>query len=483
MLRVFSRVVRCLLLAGLALAAGWSGAQPAGERRVALLIGNANYPRAPLANAVNDVRLMEATLKEVGFEVIKAENAGRRDMQRLIREFGDRLRQSGGVGLFYFAGHGVQVRGNNYLIPVDADIRAEDEVAFDSIDAQAVLEKMETARNRVNLVILDACRDNPFARTRSMAAGLATMNAPSGSLVAYATAPGSVASDGDGSNGLYTQHLAAAMRMPGLPVEEVFKQVRTAVRRASQGQQTPWENTALEGQFFFRAPAPVAPEGAAMQSAAVERLVAERLAAERAAMERAAAERPAAQPLAAAQARPPAAAPPAAAPPAEAPAARAPAGRGVLVVRDRLTGQEREIAVEPQKAPDGSTRWTSGDHVGADGRARAVRLGNNVASVQSGSLWRFPLRAGSSGSASVIVDQQYPGTLTWKVVADGADSAIEGRLEYDLTGSSSQGMRKGTWSATFRGPAQVPSGFKVEMRGYLGGSDLTAGELREAAAR
>jgi uncharacterized caspase-like protein len=230
-----------------------AAAQVAGENRLALVIGNATYKSSPLTNPVNDARLMEQSLKDAGFTVIKAENASRRDMQRLIRDFGDKLKQSGGVGLFYFAGHGVQVRGNNYLIPVDADIKSEDEVAYDSIDAQSILEKMESAKNRMNLIVLDACRDNPFAKnSRSASAGLATMSAPSGSLVAYSTAPGSVASDGSGKNGLYTEQFARALQQPGLAVEEVFKQVRAAVRRASNNQQTPWENTALEGQFYFK---------------------------------------------------------------------------------------------------------------------------------------------------------------------------------------------------------------------------------------
>jgi Caspase domain len=236
-----------------------ANAQVQDESRLALLIGNANYKSSPLQNPVNDVRLMEKALTEAGFTIIKAENASRREMQRMVRDFGERLKQSGGVGLFYFAGHGVQVKGANYLVPVDADIRAEDEVAFDSIDAQSVLEKMETAKNRINLLILDACRDNPFAKgSRSGSTGLATMSAPSGSLVAYSTSPGSVASDGAGNNGLYTQHLAAVMRMPDMPIEEVFKRVRANVRKDSANQQTPWENTALEGNFYFKkSPPPV----------------------------------------------------------------------------------------------------------------------------------------------------------------------------------------------------------------------------------
>ena len=260
------------------------GVHAATESRLALLIGNSSYKNSPLVNPVNDVRLMEVALKESGFTVIKAENASIRDMRRLVRDFGDKLKATGGVGLFYFAGHGVQVRGENFLVSTDSDIRNEDEVADDSINANVVLEKMQSAGNRVNLVILDACRNNPFAvRSRTAVSGLANMSAPSGSLVAYSTAPGSVASDGSGKNGLYTEHLAKVIRQPGLPVEEVFKQVRAAVRRDSNNQQTPWENTALEGQFFFRSPAPQvaapAPEPAPVAAPVVARPTAPDLAA------------------------------------------------------------------------------------------------------------------------------------------------------------------------------------------------------------
>lgn len=252
--------LRCYLLL-LCWAISWLPviAFAAAESRLALVIGNAAYKSSPLANPVNDARLMELALKEAGFTVLKAENASIREMRRLVRDFGDRLKTSGGVGLFYFAGHGVQVRGENFLVSTDSDIRNEDEVADDSVNASVVLEKMQTAGNRMNIIILDACRDNPFAnKSRSAANGLATLSAPSGSLVAYATAPGSVASDGRGGNGLYTHYLVNAIRQPGLPIEEVFKQVRAAVRRDSSNQQTPWENTALEGQFYFREPVAVA---------------------------------------------------------------------------------------------------------------------------------------------------------------------------------------------------------------------------------
>lgn len=248
---------RRLLLAAIALGFVNASAQINTESRLALIIGNASYKSSPLSNPVNDARLMDKVLKDAGFTTVKAENASIREMRRLIRDFGDKLKASGGVGLFYYAGHGVQVRGENFLVSTDSDIRNEDEVADDSVNVNVILDKMQSAGNRMNLIILDACRNNPFAsKSRSSASGLASINAPSGSLVAYATAPGSVASDGKGQNGLYTEYLAKAMQQPGLAVEEVFKQVRTAVRIGSNNQQTPWENTALEGQFYFKAPLP-----------------------------------------------------------------------------------------------------------------------------------------------------------------------------------------------------------------------------------
>ena len=222
------------------------------EKRFALIIGNAAYSSAPLANPVNDVRAMSRSLRSAGFDVVAAENVGRIELLRLVRDFGNKLLNSGGVGLFYFAGHGLQIKGRNYLVPVDAQVTGEDEASYDSMDADFVLQKMGEAKNRVNIIILDACRNNPFVKTRAAGGGgLAQMDAPVGSLVAYATAPGSVASDGAGANGLYTQHLVSAIAQKGLAVEEVFKQVRANVRRDSQGKQIPWENTALEGQFFF----------------------------------------------------------------------------------------------------------------------------------------------------------------------------------------------------------------------------------------
>lgn len=238
-------LVGCLLLGPAA------AAIPKAEPRHALVVGNANYDTAPLLNSVNDATAVAKVLKKAGFEVDLQLNATQKQLQDAVTAFGDRLR-GGGAGLFYFAGHGVQIKGRNFLMPVGSAIKREDEVPYKAVDVQQILDKMETARNRVNVVILDACRDNPFARSsRSGSGGLSQMDAPIGSLVAFATSPGSVASDGAGANGLYTQHLLANIERPGLAIEEVFKRVRLGVRLDSNGGQIPWESTSLEGDFTF----------------------------------------------------------------------------------------------------------------------------------------------------------------------------------------------------------------------------------------
>ncbi len=220
-------------------------------RRVALVIGNSTYQEAPLVNPVNDANSMEATLASLGFEVIKGLNADQRQMKELVRQFGEKM-QRGGVGLFFFAGHGIQVKGINYLVPVKAAINKETEVEFEAIDAGFVLAQMEHAANQVNIIILDACRNNPFARSfRSGVRGLATIDAPKGSIIAYATAPGSTASDGAGSNGMYTGSLLKYMRTPGMSIEEVFSSTRNEVMTKTQDAQVPWESTSLRGRFSF----------------------------------------------------------------------------------------------------------------------------------------------------------------------------------------------------------------------------------------
>ncbi|HWS85548.1 MAG TPA: caspase family protein [Pyrinomonadaceae bacterium] len=221
------------------------------EQRVALVIGNSAYTAAPLKNPVNDARDIAQILRDLGFDVIHREDLNQTDMKKAIRAFGEKIK-NGGVGLFYYAGHGVQVKGVNYLVPVDAKIESEEEVEYESVDAGFVLAQMESARNRMNIMILDACRNNPFARSfRSGSRGLAQMDAPSGTLIAYSTAPGSVASDGTERNGLYTQEFLKNLRTPGLGLEDVFKRVRVSVRSLTQGKQTPWESSSLTGDFYF----------------------------------------------------------------------------------------------------------------------------------------------------------------------------------------------------------------------------------------
>jgi len=194
---------------------------------------------------------MSQALRALGFDVIYRENINQNEMKKAIRMFGEKIR-GGGVALFYYAGHGVQVKGVNYLVPVDAKIESETEVEYECIDAGFVLAQMDAAKNNMNIVVLDACRNNPFARSfRSTSNGLAQMDAPSGTLIAYATAPGSIASDGANRNGLYTQELLKFMRTTNLSIEEVFKQVRISVRNLTHDRQTPWESSSLIGDFYF----------------------------------------------------------------------------------------------------------------------------------------------------------------------------------------------------------------------------------------
>jgi len=236
------------------------------EKRVALVLGNAAYKTAPLKNPVNDARAMAAKLRQLGFQVILRENATKLEMERAVADFGDQLGPEA-VGLFFYAGHGIQVDGRNFLVPTDASIATQARVRLETLDVDLVLDQMAAAQSRVNLVILDACRNNPFERRfRATGGGLAQINAPQGTLISYATAPGKVAADGAGDNGLYTAELLRALDTPGLQVEEVFKRVRIEVSKASQGNQTPWEASSLTGSFYFRAGA--APAAAASPATA-----------------------------------------------------------------------------------------------------------------------------------------------------------------------------------------------------------------------
>ena len=222
-----------------------------GEHRVALVIGNGTYRNAPLRNPVYDAADMADALERCGFEVDKKLNVPQETIEDAIREFGSKLHE-GTIGLFYYSGHGVQVSGRNYLIPIGARIVKEKDVKYKAVDLYQVLDEMGSARNGLNIVILDACRDNPLQRSwRSKSQGLMRVEGPKGTLIAYSTAPGSVAEDGEGRNGTYTKHLLRAMNIQGLLVEQVFKEVLKAVDSETRGKQTPWMSSSFTGDFYF----------------------------------------------------------------------------------------------------------------------------------------------------------------------------------------------------------------------------------------
>ncbi len=236
-----------------AVACAFAFAALAGADRVALLIGNNNYGSTPLRNAANDARDLSEALKELGFQVIVRENASRKDMIDAIREFGTAI-DGASTALFFYAGHAMQFKDRNYLIPIDAAMGTEEDVTFFSVEIGQVFDRMDRARTRFNFILLDACRDNPFASSfKVSSSGLAQMSAPSGTMVAYATAPGSVAADGYGRNGIYTKHILQNIKVPDLPAEIMFKRVREGVERETRRLQTPWDSSSLKGDFVFNA--------------------------------------------------------------------------------------------------------------------------------------------------------------------------------------------------------------------------------------
>ncbi|HVT53676.1 MAG TPA: caspase family protein [Dongiaceae bacterium] len=243
---------------------------------MALVIGNSAYQGdlPALPNPANDAKLMSKTLKSVGFDVIEAENASQMQMKKAIAAFGDKLAAAGptATGLFFYAGHGLQVSGENYLIPVDAQIAKEADVDLAAVSTTSVMKQMDFAGSAVNIVILDACRNNPLSNgSRGMSRGLAEITArPRGSFVAYSTAPGSVAQDGDGADSPYTTALAATLTKPGLSIGDVFQEVRSKVLAATGQQQTTWDSSSLTGQFYFTpatATASATPDAAPAQPA------------------------------------------------------------------------------------------------------------------------------------------------------------------------------------------------------------------------
>jgi formylglycine-generating enzyme required for sulfatase activity len=227
-------------------------AEALAEQRQALVIGNSVYGFSPLKNPVNDASDMAVALQKLGFTVTLKKNVNLKDMEESIQDFGNRLKK-GGVGLFYFAGHGLQAGGVNYLVPIGARIEKESDIKYEAIDAGRILDEMAEANNGLNIVILDACRDNPFSRKfRSAARGLAILgSAPTGTYISYSTGPGQVALDGDGRNSPFAAALLEYMKEPGLSIEQVFKNVRHKLGRETSGKQVPWELSSLEGDFSF----------------------------------------------------------------------------------------------------------------------------------------------------------------------------------------------------------------------------------------
>jgi uncharacterized caspase-like protein len=242
------------------------------EPRSALVIGNSAYASSPLANPVNDAEAMARLLEKRNFKVTLIQNADLRRMEAAVELFGKSL-GAGGVGLFFYAGHGMQIEGRNYLIPVGAEINNERDVTYNAFNVGKVLGKMEDAGNRLNIVFLDACRDNPFARSfRTAQTGLAQMDAPSGTLIAYATAPGKVAADGvDGSNSVYTRYLLEQLGVPGQEIGPALRTVRGKVIETTRKQQVPWESTSLTGAFYIT-PIDMLDENLALSRAQLESL-------------------------------------------------------------------------------------------------------------------------------------------------------------------------------------------------------------------
>jgi TPR repeat protein len=239
---------------------------PKGQKRIALVIGNSDYKVGPLRNPTHDAEDISGVLRTLGFAVQTKTNVNQREMDDAVDRFVQEI-QDGDVALFYFSGHGVQVKGENYLIPLGDIIQSEADVRYKTVNAGLVLEKMEESRNRANIVILDACRNNPFKGLfRSPSLGLSKMDAPKGTFIAYATAPNSVAADGEDRNSPYTKHLIEALKVKDIPIEQAFKLVARGVNKETGGQQTPWISSSLLDDFYCNPSSPVHPQVASLPS-------------------------------------------------------------------------------------------------------------------------------------------------------------------------------------------------------------------------
>jgi len=224
------------------------------EQRVALVIGNSNYQNAQqLANPDNDAQAMAQFLNQAGFEVIAATDLTENDMIKVVQDFSGKVAARGPntVAMVYYAGHGVQLAGENYLVPVDAKISSPSDLANNSVRLVDVMATLEAIPSRMRIVVLDACRNNPFPGIDDAGRGLAIVDAPSGSIVGYSTAPGTEALDGAGSHSPYADAFLRLAREPNLPIEQLFKRVRLEVNHATDGRQTPWESSSLTSDFYF----------------------------------------------------------------------------------------------------------------------------------------------------------------------------------------------------------------------------------------
>ena len=235
----------------LAMRKAWTA--DADPSRLALVIGNSAYRDAPLANPGNDASAMAGLFGQAGFTVDARLNATRNDMLAAIERFGSAIRRPEiKLAVFYYAGHGVQLDWRNYLLPVDAEVTSADQARQRCVDLNQLLLQLGSARDKTFIIILDACRNNPFGEVyKPEQKGLSQFDAPVGSLIAYATSPGNVASDGGGKNGLYTENLVREFSQRGTRIEDALKRVRLNVRLASRGTQVPWETTSLEGDVFI----------------------------------------------------------------------------------------------------------------------------------------------------------------------------------------------------------------------------------------
>ncbi len=225
------------------------------EKRLALIIGNSDYDITPLKNPVNDANDMAETLKLLDFEVTLKLDLDAPGMSRAVDDFKKKLSQQKSIGFFYYAGHGVQIDGTNYLIPVNSDIGDEVDVQYKSTPAGSVLAKMQSVNQGLNIIVLDACRNNPFPSTvRSASRGLARKNAPDGSIIIYSTAPGTVAEDGRGRNGTFTEHFMKHLKEPGLSLSTTIRRTRRGVKAATNNRQVPWDSSNLTEDEYILLP-------------------------------------------------------------------------------------------------------------------------------------------------------------------------------------------------------------------------------------